>query len=104
MNPYGRIVCCGAPSQYDTHEPASGPRAVPALLISLRLRMEGFVVTDHADRWDEAAERLAAWVSDGSLKVLEHVVDGLDAAPAAFVDMLAGRNVGKWMVRVAEPL
>ena len=104
MNPYGRIVCCGALSQYDTDEPPPGPRAVPALVISLRLRMEGFVVTDYADRWDDAARRLAAWVSDGSLKVLEHVVDGLDAAPAAFVDVLAGRNVGKWMVRVAEPL
>jgi NADPH-dependent curcumin reductase CurA len=104
MNPHGRIVCCGALSQYDTADPPAGPRAVPALLISLRLRMEGFVVLDYADRWQDAAERLAAWVADGSLKVLEHVVDGLDAAPAAFVDVLAGRNVGKWMVRVAERL
>ena len=42
-------------------------------------------------------------MADGSLKVLEEVVDGLDAAPAALVDVLAGRNVGKWMVRVAGP-
>ena len=54
MNAHGRIVCCGTLSAYDGEAPP-GPRAVPALLISRRLRMEGFVVLDYVDRWAEAA-------------------------------------------------
>jgi NADPH-dependent curcumin reductase CurA len=101
MNVHGRIVCCGVLSAYDTDGPAPGPRAVPALLISKRLRMEGFVVLDHVERWGEAAQQLAAWIASGELHVLEEVVEGLSAAPAAFVDLLAGGNVGKRMIRVA---
>jgi hypothetical protein len=97
MNEHGRIVCCGTLSAYDAAEPPPGPRAVPALLVSKRLRMEGFVVLDHRDRWPAAARALAA----ADLVVLERVIDGLEHAPAAFVDVLAGRNAGKWMIRVA---
>ncbi len=95
MNPHGRIVCCGTLSAYDSDAPP-GPRAVPGLLISRRLRMEGFVVLDYVDRWAEAARELAG----ADLTVLEEVVDGLAAAPAALVDVLAGGNVGKRIVRV----
>jgi NADPH-dependent curcumin reductase CurA len=101
MNEHGRIVCCGTLAQYDTDAAVPGPRAVPGLLVSRRLRMEGFVVLDYADRRAEAVARLAAWVESGELVVLEEIVDGLDAAPAAFVDLLAGGNVGKRLVRVA---
>lgn len=102
MRPHGRVVCCGVLSQYDSDAPAAGPRAVPGLVISQRLRVEGFVVLDFADRWAEAAEQLAGWVESGELRVLEEVDEGLEAAPAALVDVLAGRNVGKRIVRVAE--
>ena len=95
MNAHGRIVCCGTLSAYDGDAPP-GPRAVPGLLISRRLRMEGFVVLDYVDRWPDAARHLAA----ADLTVLEEVVDGLSAAPAALVDVLAGGNVGKRIVRV----
>ena len=95
MNPHGRIVCCGTLSAYDGASPP-GPRAVPGLLISRRLRMEGFVVLDYVDRWPEAARELAG----ADLTVLEEVVDGLAAAPAALVDVLAGGNVGKRVVRI----
>jgi NADPH-dependent curcumin reductase CurA len=101
MNEHGRIVCCGTLAQYDTDAAVPGPRAVPGLLVSRRLRMEGFVVVDYADRRAEAVARLAGWVESGELVVLEEIVDGLDAAPAAFVDLLAGGNVGKRLVRVA---
>jgi NADPH-dependent curcumin reductase CurA len=95
MNPHGRVVCCGTLSAYDGEAPA-GPRAVPGLLISRRLRMEGFVVLDFVDRWPEATRELAA----AGLVVLEEIVDGLPSAPAALVDVLAGRNVGKRLVHV----
>jgi NADPH-dependent curcumin reductase CurA len=100
MNNFGRIVCCGAVSGYDEVGTQPGPPAVPGLVITKRLRMEGFIVLDHAERFADASERLAQWVARGELRVLEDVVDGLDAAPTALVGLLAGDNVGKRMVRV----
>jgi NADPH-dependent curcumin reductase CurA len=101
MNLHGRIVCCGVVSQYDTDNPASGPPGVPGLLVTKRLRMEGFIVMDYfADR--EAAEAdLADAVANGEIKVVEDVIDGLEHAPQALVGQLAGENVGKRIVRVA---
>jgi NADPH-dependent curcumin reductase CurA len=103
MRTHGRIVCCGAVSQYDSAAPAAGPAGVPGQLIVKRLRMEGFLVSDYFGEWAKAQEELAAWISSGELKVLEDVVEGLDSAPGALVGMLAGDNVGKRIVRVAEP-
>jgi NADPH-dependent curcumin reductase CurA len=102
MNQGGAIACCGVVSQYDTATPASGPRGVPGLLVTKRLRMEGFIVMDYADRRDHALADLAGWVADGRLVVLEDPFEGLGSAPEALVDLLAGGNVGKRYVRVAS--
>jgi NADPH-dependent curcumin reductase CurA len=101
MNIGGRVVCCGAVSTYDTAERSSGPRGVPGLLALKRLRMEGFIVLDYVDRFAEAEARLAEWVASGDLQVVEEVWEGLDAAPAALVGLLAGDNLGKRLVRVS---
>jgi len=101
MRAHGRIVCCGAVSQYDSAAPAPGPAGVPGQLIVKRLRMEGFLVSDFIGDWAKAQEQLASWVASGELKVLEDVVEGLESAPRALVGILAGDNVGKRMVRVA---
>lgn len=101
MRTHGRIVCCGAVSQYDSATPAPGPAGVPGQLVVKRLRMEGFLVSDFIGEWLKAEQQLAAWVASGDLKVLEDVVEGLDAAPSALVGILAGDNVGKRIVRVA---
>jgi NADPH-dependent curcumin reductase CurA len=101
MRTHGRIVCCGSVSQYDSPTPAPGPAGVPGQLIVKRLRMEGFLVSDYIGEWAKAQDELAGWVASGELKVLEDVVEGLDAAPGALVGMLAGDNVGKRIVRVA---
>jgi NADPH-dependent curcumin reductase CurA len=102
MNQGGRIVCCGVVSQYDTSNPAAGPRGIPGLLVTKRLRMEGFIVMDYfADR-EAAEDELAASVAAGDLKVVEDVIDGLEHAPGALVGLLAGENVGKRMVRVSS--
>ena len=58
MKPHGRIVCCGVVSQYDTSDPAPGPRGIPGLLVNNRVRMEGFLVFDFASRYDEARAAL----------------------------------------------
>jgi NADPH-dependent curcumin reductase CurA len=105
MNLHGRIVCCGVVSQYDTSSPGPGPRGVPGLLVTKRVRMEGFIVMDrwegHPGRRAEATDRLAGWVADGSLKVVEDVVEGIEGAPGALIDLLAGGNLGKRMVAVS---
>lgn len=100
MNTHGRIVCCGAVSQYDTSNPGPGPRGIPGLLVNNRVRMEGFLVFDYLERYEEARRNLAAWIAAGEItpKVTEFA--GLESAPEAFVALLAGATVGTTIVRV----
>lgn len=99
MNEKGRIVCCGAVSQYDASTP-SGPRNLPGMIVVKRLRMEGFIVMDYARDDAKALRALQNWVADSSIKVPEDIVEGLENAPAALIGLLAGENRGKRMVRV----
>jgi NADPH-dependent curcumin reductase CurA len=101
MNTHGRIVCCGVVSQYDTSTPEPGPRGVPGLLVNNRVRMEGFLVFDFSDRYEEARRDLARWIDEGELRPKVTAFEGLEAAPAAFVALLAGGTVGTTIVRVA---
>ncbi len=101
MNLNGRISCCGVVSQYDTSTPEPGPKGVPGLLVNKRLKMEGFLVFDYADRYPAAREEMIGWMNDGSLVPWIDEVVGLENAPTAFVDLLAGGNVGKRVVRVS---
>jgi NADPH-dependent curcumin reductase CurA len=102
MNLHGRVVCCGAVSQYDTGNPAAGGGifGVPGLVVTKRLRMEGFIVMDFLADWLEAIQELAGWIASGDVMVVEDVVEGLERAPEALIGLLAGDNVGKRMVRV----
>lgn len=100
MNEKGRIVCCGAISQYDTDAP-SGPRNLPGAVVVKRLRMEGFIVMDFARNDAKCLRALQHWVASGQIKVTEDIVEGLENAPAALIGLLAGDNKGKRMVRVA---
>ena len=100
MTNHGRIVCCGAVSQYDDVPPAHGPRGVPGLIVTKRLKVDGFVVMDFYDGKDAALAELKSWVEAGKIKVQEDVIDGLENLPAALIGLLAGENRGKRMVRV----
>ena len=100
MANHGRVVCCGAVSQYDDVPPAHGPRGVPGLIVTKRLKVDGFVVMDFYDGKDAALAQLRSWVEAGQLKVQEDVIDGLENLPAALIGLLAGENRGKRMVRV----
>jgi hypothetical protein len=100
MNLRGRIGCCGNVSQYDVDKPAPGPMAVPGLIVTKRLRMEGFIVMDFYDRRAEAEARLAQWVADGKIKAIVDVIDGLENAPQALIGLFEGTNRGKRAVRV----
>ena len=101
MKAHGRIVCCGVVSQYDTGSPQPGPRGIPGLLVNNRVRMEGFLVFDYAARYGEGRSRMRQWVEAGELKPLQDEFHGLEEMPRAFIDMLAGGNVGTRIVRVA---
>ncbi|MEM7405423.1 MAG: NADP-dependent oxidoreductase [Pseudomonadota bacterium] len=99
MNQHGRVVCCGAVSQYNETAP-TGPRNLPGMIVVKRLRMEGFIVMDFAEHDDAAVRQLSQWVTGGAVQVVEDIVEGLDAAPRALVGLLSGDNRGKRMVRV----
>jgi NADPH-dependent curcumin reductase CurA len=100
MRMKGRVSCCGAVSMYDG-KPRPGPFGVPGLLVTKRLRMEGFIVSDYSHLDADAEHDLATWARTGQLKVVEDVIDGLANAPRGLIGLLAGENRGKRMVRVA---
>ncbi|MSP47918.1 MAG: NADP-dependent oxidoreductase [Alphaproteobacteria bacterium] len=97
-----RIVICGQISQYNLDKPDLGPRNLRYMLVN-RARMEGFLVWDWRDRYPEAIRRLAGWIKDGRIKYSEHVAEGLEKTPEAFIAMLRGANLGKALVKVADP-
>ncbi|WP_022979776.1 NADP-dependent oxidoreductase [Ideonella sp. B508-1] len=97
----GRIVCCGAVSQYDTNAPMVGVRGVPGYLILRSLTMRGFLLSDYLPRYGAGLKVLERWLADGSLRPMEEVLEGLEEAPEALVGLLNGANLGKRMIRVA---
>jgi hypothetical protein len=102
MNEHSRIVCCGVVSQYDTANPAGGPRGIPGLLVNKRIRMQGFLVFDFAKQYESARVEIKSWIRSGELVPLNDEFTGLEKAPNAFVDLLAGGNVGTRIIRVSE--
>ncbi|MEE4301286.1 MAG: NADP-dependent oxidoreductase [Pseudomonadales bacterium] len=101
MNNRGRVSCCGAVSMYDG-KPQPGPFGVPGLIVVKRLRVEGFIVSDFAHLDADAEFDLATWAREGKLKVVEDIWEGLEQAPGGLIDLLAGGNRGKRMIRVAS--
>jgi NADPH:quinone reductase len=98
LNVGARIVICGQVSQYNERRPA--PTFHPTLLIVFRARMQGFLVSDYASRYDEGLGRLAHWVASGELRWREDVTEGLEHAPKALIGVLQGANRGKALVKV----
>jgi len=97
MNAFGRIALCGMISGYNG-EPI--PLQQPQLLLQSRLRLEGFIVSEHMEVWPEALKELGTMVATGKLKYRETVAQGIDAAPDAFIGLLKGRNFGKQLVKL----
>ena len=94
-----RVVICGAISTYNATEPPSGPPNYIHLLVK-RARMEGFIILDHRDRYQEMALELAGWLMAGKIRHREHIVSGLENAPAALNMLWDGSNEGKLMIEV----
>jgi NADPH-dependent curcumin reductase CurA len=94
---HGRVSLCGSIAGYNTPQP--GPRNMH-LCVGKRLTLRGFLVGDHADLREAFVAEVAPRVVDGSIVVRETVVDGLEQAPQAFIDLLRGANTGKMLVRL----
>lgn len=99
MRRQGRIAMCGAISAYNTTEAPAGPRNL-GNMIRQGLTMRGFTVGDHLDLRQEFQQRMTQWFGDGQIAYDETIVDGIEHAPDAFLDMMRGGNIGKMLVRV----
>ena len=97
MNAFGRIALCGLISGYDGESLAI---ANARLLLTQRLRLQGFIVSEHMPLWPAALKELGGLVASGRLKYRESVAPNLAAAPEAFVGLLKGRNFGKQLVKL----
>ncbi len=97
MNDFGRIALCGMIAGYDG-KPL--PMNYPALILRSRLRIQGFIVTEHMDIWPKALQELGGLVVTGKLRPRESVAQGLAAAPEAFLGLLKGKNFGKQIVKL----
>jgi NADPH-dependent curcumin reductase CurA len=98
---FGRAALCGAISGYNAVEPQPGPRNM-FMLVTKKLSLRGFIVSDHADMHQEFITKVTQLVTSGELVVRETVRDGLEDAVPAFLDLLRGGNTGKMVVRLAE--
>ena len=99
LHTYGRVAACGSVSRYNDVEPSPGPRNM-FMVVTKRLRIQGYIITDHYDRYPEFFERASEWVREGRLRYRETVVEGIDNAPRAFLGLLRGENIGKMLVKV----
>jgi len=98
LNVFARVSICGQISQYNLEKPEPGPRLLSYILIK-QARVEGFIVTRFASRFREGIGQMAKWLQEGKLKYQEHVVQGFENTPKAFIGMLQGENTGKMLVK-----
>jgi NADPH-dependent curcumin reductase CurA len=96
-----RVAVCGQISQYNAVEVEKGPRWLSQLVVR-QAKVEGFLVTQFADRYPAGLRQLSAWLKEGRLHYREDVVNGLENAPRAFIRMLEGKNIGKQLVKVGD--
>ncbi|HSH02773.1 MAG TPA: NADP-dependent oxidoreductase [Anaerolineae bacterium] len=99
MRPNGRIPMCGMISQYNATEPVPGPTNL-ANIIGLRLLLKGFIVSDYMPRSAEFYADMAQWLRSGQIKYEQTIVEGIESAPDAFMDLFTGENMGKVLVKL----
>jgi NADPH-dependent curcumin reductase CurA len=99
MNAFSRIAVCGLISQYNATEPY-GVKTIQSILTN-RIKMQGFIVSDGMELWAKALPELIGWVAGGRIKYRETIAQGLENAPKAFIGLLKGENFGKQLVKLA---
>jgi len=98
MNAFGRIAMCGMIAGYNG-EPL--PLTYPALILMNRLKVQGFIVSEHMEIWPQALQELGALMVSGKLHPRESTAVGLASAPEAFLGLLKGKNFGKQLVKLS---
>ena len=99
MNPYGRIAACGMISGYNSANPEPGPNNL-MLIVGKKIRITGFIVSDHVDMRDAFLSEMIPWIQAGKIKSHETVVEGIDHAVDAFLGLFHGNNFGKMVVKL----
>jgi NADPH-dependent curcumin reductase CurA len=99
LRPHGRVVACGSISRYNDVEASAGPRNM-FMVVTKRLLLQGYIITDHYGGFPEFLRLAQDWVRDGKLRYRETVIEGIENAPRAFLGLLRGENVGKMLVKV----
>ncbi len=102
INKGARIPVCGQISLYNLKKPDLGIRVQPNLLVNSAM-MKGFIVSDYGAHFQDAVTDLAKWLQEGRLQYKETVVEGFEKIPEAFIGLFKGENIGKYIVKVAEP-
>lgn len=97
MNAFSRMAMCGMIAGYDG-QPT--PMSNPALILINRMKVEGFIVSEHPEVWADATQELGTLVATGRLKFKESVAQGIATAPEAFLGLLKGKNFGKQLVKL----
>jgi NADPH-dependent curcumin reductase CurA len=98
MNAGSRLALCGMIAGYDG-QPI--PMAYPQLILTNRMKLQGFIVSEHMEVWPEALKELGTLVGSGKLRPRESIAQGIESAPEAFLGLLKGRNFGKQLVKLA---
>lgn len=104
LNMFARVPVCGQVAHTSDIGPSQGPDRVPELMraiLSRRLTLRGFIVSDFADQSEAFQRDMGAWLGEGRVKYREDIVDGLENAPQALIGLLKGKNFGKLIVKVA---
>ena len=99
LRPFGRVIACGSISRYNDERPEPGPRNL-AYIVTKRLRVQGFIVSDHGERHGDFLREVGPWVRDGKIECRETIVEGIENVPSAFAGLFRGDNTGKMLVRV----
>lgn len=92
------MIICGAISVYNSTEVPTGVSVQPFLIKNSAL-MQGFIISNYADKFPEAMKQLSAWLGEGKLTYRETIVDGFENTPQAFLDMMEGNKKGKMVVK-----
>ena len=99
INKYARLPVCGAISLYNETSMPDGPRLQP-IILTKSATMQGFIVSDFAAKFPDAIKHLSTWLKEGKLAYSETIVNGFENLPQAFLDLFAGKNEGKMIVKI----
>ncbi|MGI9278666.1 MAG: NADP-dependent oxidoreductase [Endozoicomonas sp.] len=100
MNDHGRIAVCGMIDQYNATSPIPGPANLSQLIVK-KLKMQGFIVSDHWEHYPDFVQQMSQWIQEGKVSWKETVFEGIEQAPDAFLGLFSGVNTGKMLVKLS---